>query len=130
MEWEPITRNGKPDVKRLTQNGRAEVHVPISSTPPKEWANYFVSLYASFPVRSPGDEWPLPEISGAAIIIWPLKDELASWIGPIGERIEQSNKYYEGKVLPDQANQKAAWEEAERQYADEMERMRRQAEDL
>ena len=121
-DWTPISRVGHPDVKSLTANGRAEVHVQLSAVPPREWAEHFVGLYTGFLVRSPDDDWPLPEVRGVNVVIWPLRGELESWISTMAGRIDQANDYYQHTVLPEKERRTTAKDETNRQAEEELER--------
>lgn len=126
--WEPIRRTGHPEVRGEASPRRLLVYVPLSDTPPPEWRDHFVYQYAK--IHDPDDEWRLPEIAGAAIIIRPLDPDLADWIRIVDERIEKANAYYKDSVIPDQERREAAARQSERMQQGRLDAAKRTAEEL
>ena len=128
-EWEPIKRAGHPDVKGFaSEERRLLVHVPLSSKPPKEWRDRFVGLYAE--AREADRERPLPEVSGSAIVIRPLDEELPDWIKIIDARIDEANAFYLASAIPEQQRKEASERDAEQKLRDRLNDARRKAEEL
>lgn len=128
-EWEPIRRAGHPDVKGVaSEERRLLVHVPLSGKPPREWRDSFVGLYAA--ARDADHDRPLPEVSGAAIVIRPLDEELSDWIKIIDARIEEANAFYLASTIPEQQRKEASERAAEQQLRDRLDDARRKAEEL
>jgi hypothetical protein len=130
MGWRPITREGHPDVTGIGPDGRADVEIRLSEVPPDEWARHFVGLYQGFLVRSPADDWPLPEVRGASIFSRPEEGDLSRWTHLMDERIEETNAFYGNTVLPEIHKREAAAAEFKQREQERLDRLRKEAESL
>jgi hypothetical protein len=128
--WEPIRREGHPDPVELASGERVRVVVRLSEAPPPEWAAHFLALYSDFMKRSPDDDWPMPQVIGTGIVSWPQENDLTRWIQLMDERIDQTNKDYQTKELPEKERREAEADEAAQKRKERLERLRREAEEL
>lgn len=129
MNWQRISRAGKPDVRGVLDERRLVVHVPLSAPPPAAWRNYFLDTYQEVRRRHDG-EWPLPELREQEVVIFPLDSELESWIKALDERIEKANDHFEKNVLPRDRQREAVQEEQRRRQEKRLEDARRVADQL
>ena len=128
--WEPITRVGHPEIKDLSSDGRVLVEIQLSGSPPTAWVSSFIAQYTSHLVRSPDDDWPLPDVRGDKILIQPLENDLATWIRLVDERMALTNVSYETTDLPAQQQREAAKREEVDKHRERLERLRREAQQL
>jgi hypothetical protein len=134
-DWKPIKRAGKAEVLDIHPQdpGRLDVVIPLSADPPDEWARHLVGAFAEdIGIRVWYREGLaiLPEVQGDSIRIAPIDSELESWIEGIDSRIEEANKFYEEKVLPQIRATEAASNQAFEARRRRLEEARRKAEQL
>ena len=118
MNWNRITR-GEPKVLGVNRkhSGLLNVAIPLSESPPREWASYFerpVGISIRLSMHP-------PKLHGASVSITPPDEELEAYIKHVDERIEAANASFETQILPRLQAQEERQRKAE---SDEEQRLR------
>jgi hypothetical protein len=129
ITWEPIKREGHPEVRDLHGGNRLNVAIQLSALPPTEWVRFLLASYEERS-RDSGPDFPMPRVEGKRILIAPLDAEFADWVRGMDKGIEEANTYYETAVLPLKQAKEQAQHAADEQDRQRLDDARRTAEEL
>jgi hypothetical protein len=134
LDWHPITRKGKPEVRDVHPQypDRLDVVIRLSEKPPDEWVHFFVHGHTD----SPRVPWlreastPIPRVEGVSVRIAPRDEELPEWVAALDGRIEEANEFYTKTVLPASRARDQALDVADEERNQRVNEARRRAEGL